>query len=201
MFMNIVYILLAIFILIISLSIKVYAFFRYDLLNNVGTIKIKVFGIITIFKSKITLIGEYLNLTPEKENVIPIKIELNNVNIKYFQSLYKRLQKKLYSTKLQCYVEMCLENAQIAALMSTVLNNIITLYFIKVAQSNKDIELYKQINTGFRHNVIETEFHYKFIITLYDFIWTAINTYIIVRRETKNEKRQQRHEQQQANIR
>lgn len=195
--MNIGYIVATLIIIIISVSLSIKLHFKYDLLKNIGLIEIKLYGIIPLLISRITLIGEYLNFTPEKENVIPIKIELNNINIEYFNRLIGKIKHKLYSSYLCTHAVISIQDASLSAIVSSLINVSVSILYSKISANNKDIKLEKYIQTGFRHNLIIADISYKFRITLFDFMWTAINTIIIIRKEIRNERQRQQKQQEQ----
>lgn len=186
--MNVYLVIIAVVIIILTLRIKINLDFEYNLLNNIGSIKVKLFKFVTIFNSKITIIGDYLNFSSQKAKVIKVKLDINDINIKFFNELSRYLKQKIYPVHLATNVNFCLENPFMAAILSNSINLILSNMFFNIKLKNNEINVANNVTTGYRHNIIILNFSFSFIITIYDLIWSLIKTTLVIRREHEKEK-------------
>lgn len=176
-------IIISVLLLVFTITISINIYFDFSLLENFGTVKLKIFKYITIFSSNVTIIGDYLNFSHKKSKVIKIKLDINDVNIQYFNELGGYIKNKILPLKLKLYFAVCLENAMASSLISSVLSLFLNLYMFSIRLNNKDMILQNEVTTGFRHNLIFIKFNFIFIVTLYDLIWSLLRTAIIIRRD------------------
>lgn len=186
--MNVYLVILSVVIIILTLRIRIDISLEYNLFNNIGTIKLKIFNFITIFNSKIAIIGDYLNFSREKAKVIKIKLDINDINIKFFNELSQYLKQKIYPLHITSNVNLCLENPFAAAVLSNSIHLILSYVFYHLKAKNHEINISNKVTTGYRHNIIDFHFRFAFIITIYDLIWSLIKTTLVIRREHEKEK-------------
>ena len=185
--MNAVYITITVVILIITLRIRIEIKLEYNLLNNIGTINIRLFKFFTILNSQITVIEDYLNVSTNKK-IIKIKLDINDFKIKFFNELNRNLNPKIHITQLYNNINFCLENPFMASVFSNTIRLVFNHLLYKVKLRNKDAEINNIITTGFRHNIIIINFKYAFIITLFDLVWSIIKTILVLRRDDEKAK-------------
>ena len=183
-FMKVFLITLLIILIIFSISFDIKINLQFDLFKNLGSIKIKIFKFITIFSIKFTVIGDYINvnLSKKEDKVVKIKIDINDENLQFINDFGGNLMQKVYSTKLVSNINFCLENPHIVSILSALTNLLFTYIFIKLKSKNKDLTIQNNVDTGFRHNLINVDFTYEFIISIYDMVWSLIKALLKRRR-------------------
>ena len=191
--MRTVLIVVVILILIVMSTIHLSARLDYDLLENVGMIKIKLFNIIPIFVSRITVAGEYLNFNKRKGKVIKIKIDLNDYEIQFFNDVGNFLKKKITLLKLHTSFLVCFENPCVSTTIGSMLNVFVSILFAQILTYTTDVDLHKYVATGFRQLELKTTINTTILFSIYDFAWALLKAYKlkIRRRHEKENKLQQ----------
>lgn len=172
---------LIISVLMLSININV----NYDVFQNIGTVVVKVM-FFTIFNSNFSVIGDYLNFSNQKSKIIKVKLDINDISIQFFSELGSYIKNKILVTKLNNNLTLCLENAFLVSIISAIINIFSNIFFTIAKNKYEDLECINYINTGYRHNILQINFTFKFIITIYDLVWSLVRTILVVRR--KNEK-------------
>ncbi len=174
-------------------TIHLSARLEYDLLENVGMIKIKLFNIIPIFVSRITVAGEYLNFNKRKGKVIKIKIDLNDDEIQFFNDVGNFLKKKITLLKLHTLFLVCFENPCVSTTIGSMLNVFVSILFAQILTYTTDVDLHKYVATGFRQLELKTTINTTILFSIYDFAWALLKAYKlkIRRRHEKENKLQQ----------
>lgn len=191
--MKTVIVVVLILLLIVMATINVSLKIEYDLLENVGSLKLKLFNLIPIFVSKITIAGEYLNFSKNKGKVIKIKIDLNDDSVQFFNDVGTFLKKKITLLKLHAAFLVCFENPSVSTMVGSMLNIVISIIFSKILTYTNDVDLQKKVATGFRQLELKTNINLSVAFSLYDFVWALLKAYKLkIRRahEKKNKLQQ-----------
>lgn len=168
--MNIYLIITAILIIIITANILITVRFKYDVFNNIGNIQLKIFGV-QLFKSDITVSGDYLNLSKKKNKIIKIKIDIHDQNVQFMQDFQKNIQKKIYPLKINADLNMCYTTPFTVSILSSFINILLSVFYTKFQTLHHDVTLTKNIKTGFRHDLILIDLTFSFSLSLYDLFW------------------------------
>lgn len=189
-------IIFAVIIVFITLMITINIQINYDILLNVGNIKIKIFKYIPIISSNITIIGDYLNFSNKKAKVIKIKLDINDFSIQFFNEFSSYIKQKILPLKLVTNGQICLENAFAVSIASAFLKLLTTIILMKLQLTYQDLDVENNIISGYRHNILTVNFEFAFAIAIYDLIWSIIRSLIVIRR--KHEKRKHNKQPQQS---
>lgn len=186
--MKILIIVLTALILLLMITLSLRMILEYDLLENMGYIKIKLFGFITIFNSSIVLVGDQLNLNRKRGKVIVIKIDFKDEKIKYVEDILKNIFNKITIIKLYCFALVCQTNPCLASYMGAIINIFISILYSQMLLKSNDIKLNKKISTGFRQDELKFKIDTKFIFSLYDVLWSITKaTKTRIRRDYEKE--------------
>lgn len=177
-----------IFLVLVTIHISIY--FEYNLLENVGKIKVVLFKFIPIFISQITIAGEYLNFSKNKGKVIKLKIDLKDDNVQFFNDVSTNLKHKIVPIKLHTSALICFENPCLSAYIGSMLNIVVSVLFAQILTHTTDIDLQKNIQTGFRHYELRFMINIELLFSLYNFAWAILKAYKQKIRR-KNEKKNQ----------
>lgn len=186
--MFIVQIIAAILIILITLTLTVSVELNFNVLKNIGVLKIKVFKIITIFNSRVSVVDEYLNFSNKKSKIVKIKLDVNDKSVQYFNELSNYIKTKILPLKLIFIANICSENSSVSSLASSFLNVVVSFYYLTIANRRPDMLLQREINTGFRHNIVEFNLKFVFVVTLYDLLWSATRSALVLRRGNEKQK-------------
>ena len=174
-------IMLFVFTIMVPICLRV----SYDLFSNIGTVQVKAFGI-TMFQSKITIIGDYLNFSNDKAKVIKVKLDINDFSFQFFNEFSGYIKNKILPTYFLANVQICLENPFVASMIAGSLKTIVSYMVVRFLATNHDMEAKSVIESGYRHNIITIKMQFAFVVTFYDLLWSVIRSVIVIRR--RNEK-------------
>lgn len=186
--MLILQIIAALLIIFITLTLTASVELSFNVLKNIGVLKIRVFKVITIFNSRVSVVDEYLNFSNKKSKIVKIKLDINDRSVQYFNELTKYIRTKVLPLKLVFVADICSENSSVSSLLSGFINVIISFYYLTISSKRPDMLLQREINTGFRHNIIEFSLKFVFVVTLYDLFWSAVRSTLVLRRGNEKQK-------------
>lgn len=170
-------IILTVITIILTLTLFITVDFEYDILRNFGKIKVLLFKIIPIFWAKITIAGEYLNFSNKKNKVIKIKIDLNDAKLQFLNDVGAYLKKKIRLTNVNVMALVCFSNPCFACYLGGFLNIVVSILYAQILAKNTDINLQKNIQTGFRQNELKLKINASLIFSLYDYFWAYLKAY------------------------
>ncbi len=190
--MTVVLIIIAVLIFLITATLFINIRFEYDVLNNVGKIKVMLYKTLILFSSGITISDSYLNLNKKGNKVIKIKIDFNDENFQFVQDLQTYLFHKLYPTKINFGAVVASENPFIACMMGSTLGIIINLLLARAKNSVRDVKVTNNVQTGFRQNMFKVDIKLSVVLSIYDFLWAFLKAYKakVRRREKKRRNKQ-----------
>ena len=178
------YVILAIAIILTArINIKVY--FQYDVLGNIGKVKITLFRVIPIFSAYLSLVGEYFRLVYGKK-VIQIKIDLSDKNLRFIRELNDSLNKRMYIHKVSTNFNIGLHNPATCSVICGYIHSIVGAILSKIKTVRPDTTVSKTVNVGYFEQVIQFEMNFQFEITLFDYVWATIAAFYKSRREVVN---------------
>ena len=190
--MTVVLIIIAVLIFLITATLFINIRFEYDVLNNVGKIKVMLYKTLILFSSGITISDSYLNLNKKGNKVIKIKIDFNDENFQFVQDLQTYLFHKLYPTEKNFGAVIASENPFIACMMGSTLGIIINLLLARAKNSVRDVKVTNNVQTGFRQNMFKVDIKLSVVLSIYDFLWAFLKAYKakVRRREKKRRNKQ-----------
>lgn len=190
--MTVVLIIIAVLIFLITATLFINIRFEYDVLNNVGKIKVMLYKTLILFSSGITISDSYLNLNKKGNKVIKIKIDFNDENFQFVQDLQTYLFHKLYPTEINFGAVIASENPFIASMMGSTLGIIINLLLARAKNSVRDVKVTNNVQTGFRQNMFKVDIKLSVVLSIYDFLWAFLKAYKakVRRREKKRRNKQ-----------
>lgn len=171
--MEVILIVLTILIFIITINLFINVSVNYDIVKNLGRIKIKLF-FFTILDAEVSLIAGYFNFFRKNKKVIQIKIDLNDKNFKFIEYAGKFFLEKI--TLTDCYSEITLglgdpSLSSIACGYVTIINGLIKSY---IYNTFDDVKVKNNVNVDFFNYSSEFRLNIQLFITIFDFVWSFI---------------------------
>lgn len=190
--MTVVLIIIAVLIFLITATLFLNIRLEYDILNNVGKIKVKFYNAVVLFSSGITISDSYLNLNKKGNKVIKIKIDFSDENFQFVQDLQTYLIHKLYPTEINLAAVVASENPFLASVAGTIFGVIVSLMLARAKNSVRDVKVVNNVQTGFRQNMFKVDIKLSIVLSIYDFIWAFLKAYKakVRRREEKRRNKQ-----------
>lgn len=175
--MTVSLIVVAVLIFVVSATLYFNISLEYDVLNNVGKLKIRLYKIIVLFSSGITISDSYLNFNKKRNKVIKIKIDFNDEGFQFVQDMQTYLIHKLCPTKINFAAVVASENPCLASMTSTILNVMVSSFFARIKNSVGDVTIKNNIQTGFRQTMFKLDVKLNVLVSLYDFVWAFLKAY------------------------
>ena len=122
------------------------------------------------------------------KKIFNIHLKVSKRQMRLFKELRKNIATKIYIKDISFYSLVCLENPAMSSLISSFLNIVSNIIFLKIKEDNYDVSLENAIKTGFRMNYIKFYFGCNVVASLIDVLWAGLMTFINSRR-VNNEKR------------
>lgn len=159
----------------LAIDLRVKLYFNYDVLKNIGNIKLKLFGI-TIFKSQVSLIGEYFNFIKGNKKVIQIKININNKNIEIIKDTFSYYLKKIFFICFYNSFTISSTNPFLCTMVAGSLKSAGGVLDSIVNSKYPNTKFNSNVNVGFIENAFKVELYTHLLINLFDLIWSFIKT-------------------------
>ncbi len=163
------------------LDFRISIVIMYDASENLGYIKIKIFGIL-IFDGEISLTSEYFKMVHGKKKVIQINLlSINKETIRLFEDISSLFLKRINLVRLKLFSRISGDSPYTIAMLSGVMSSIYGLLLTKLQTEYPYSQLDKLFATSFCGGEFSLAFSGKIFINIYDFIW-AIARAIYIRR-------------------
>ena len=180
------FIVLNIIIVVIS-TIRFGVTFTYNILSNIGHIKITIFGI-PIFSKDITFYISPSNIT--NKNVLHIKLNFKHNSFEYFKSVVEEIVGKIYLQKIQLISYVGIKENAYSTSLITGYNSVIYSGMQSYIKSlNLDTNLDFKINTNWLENNLSILANSTIYISIYDIIWCVL--YALIKRRTYGQRSKQ----------
>ncbi len=192
---NIFYIILASIILIFTLTLLITINIEYDLINNEGKVKVKLYKLIVVFVSDITISDSYLNFNKKNKKVIKLKIDLHDDKFMFVNDIQTYLKHKMFPVEVYLGGVIAFENPFICSIITTITNVGVNVFLSKIKNASQHIIIENNIQIGYRQNMLKFNLQMSSIISLYDFVWAilkAFKTKVIRNEKTKRSKQSSR---------
>ena len=175
--MEIVFVIIAISVFIITINLSIKASVSYDFVKNIGYISIRLFKL-QLFYSEVSLIAGYFNLIRKNKKVIQIKFDINDKNFKFVEDISTYVIKKIHLVKLNSQFDLKgLDPSQISILAGYVL--VVEGVLRSVIQSKyPDALVDSDMKTGYYENKLKFIINLNILITLFDFLWAILRAFI-----------------------
>ena len=160
-------------IFLITINLFIHINLDYDLIKNIGQVKVKVFGI-TVIKSNVSLIAGYFNFINRNKKVVQIKIDLNDKNFQFMEDAGKFFIEKITLTKLENEWIMSIYDPAVSSVAGgylIVINGIIKSLFL---QRFPDAKINNRVKVDFFTNDLQFSLDVGLFITVFDFIWAFV---------------------------
>lgn len=178
--MSTLLIIVAVVIVIITVTLNIGLNVKYDLLKNIGNIKISVFGI-TVFKIDVSLIAGYFNLIRKNKKIIQIKINIDEDSFKFVNDISNNFKQKIYLSKIEFKALVCSKSAKNISELAGLLYVITGVVGSKIKANNSETMIENKINIGYLNEQLKIGIKANVLICLFDIIW-AISKAITQRR-------------------
>lgn len=178
--MSTLLIIVAVVIVIITVTLNIGLNVKYDLLKNIGNIKISVFGI-TVFKVDVSLIAGYFNLIRKNKKIIQIKINIDKDSFKFVNDISNNFKQKIYLSKIEFEAFVCSKSAKNISELAGLLYVITGVVGSKIKANNSETIIENKINIGYLNEQLKIGIKANVLICLFDIIW-AISKAITQRR-------------------
>lgn len=185
--MQSLWLIIVVFFLVI-LIVPIYANLHvsYDVLSNVGSLSLFIFGI-KIFAYKLKFKGRQLVLMSQKETK-DVELELSDKQMRFLEQLNSELKQKVVVKKIAVLSRIGMEDAYVTALVNGIFVSIVNsaLAYIKNLKSMAKIELVNEPAYNGKHFTACT--YVKFTITIIDLLYSLFMALVIKRRSEKYER-------------
>lgn len=171
--MELVFVIISLFVLIVTINIFISADIEYDFKKNIGYVAIKIFNIL-VFKSEVSIIAGYFNFIRKNKKVIQIKLDLNDVNFQLLTSVGEYFLKKISISKISTNATFMSYNPDILSLTTSMYYIVYGLIVSKYSNKIPDCDFENFVKINFFDNKIIFNFKIIMLITLFDFIWVMI---------------------------
>ena len=185
--MNIFYLLILILILILCSYMMVDINLKYNLNNNIGTIRINLFKI-PIFIGEFSIKQNIIEINRNKKK-LKINLDLNQRQLNLIKQFRISIANKVYIDSLYLNTTICMENAFEVAIISGIYRLLSNYLLLKIYLNNKDLYLSNVLDTGFRHQLINVKLKSTIYASIFDILWAVIYTIIWDRREYNEERK------------
>ena len=179
--MNIFFIIMAVLLGLITISIFISAELRFNVYENIGFIKIKLFKIVPLFYSKIKLQNNYINLKSKKRN-IKLKLDVNDESWELIKIVNAYFANKIYFNELNLNLVLSNENVSFIATASGFVNVLLSIVLSAFKNAHTECVISKNIETGFRHNVIDCYLKASVAVSLLDYLWSYYKAIVLLKR-------------------
>ncbi len=163
----------AVFIITLTINLRISLKLDYCVTSNEGHILLKFFGI-PVFSSKFTIAGNFITLTRKRNKVINIKISLKDNSVQFIQDVLHSLQRKIYIQRLDFEAFVALLNAMNVALVSGYLSTISGILMSLVSMRNKDTKYNHHITSAYDQSKLQLVLQTVVYLNLYDLIWSML---------------------------
>ena len=174
--MNNAVIVFFIVVLIITIRITISIQFNYDVLENNGEVKIKLFNFIKVFSANIKVSGPFIKLSSKKAGEKLVKLDLQDKNIKFINDLQKNIINKIYLIAFNSIIIFGSENSLITTSVMQIINIINAYLFVKILNFESDASISMQTFPVFAQNKTNIYFNTKFIISIFYMLYALLKT-------------------------
>ncbi len=172
-------------ILLFTASIQINIYLDYDIFENCGNISLTIFHIIPILRRQISIQNGYILLI-SKKRIRKVKLDINDKSVHLVRELNNHMKSKIYTTKLATDFYIGCQNPQICSLIAGYINVIEGMLFAKIKAREVDTDVSKNINISYTQDKIMFLFDYRFVATIFDYIWSLWVALYRVRRRFKH---------------
>ena len=172
--MSVIWYILLIIILLLSMLLKIGIYATYNLLGNIGVVKISIFGI-PIISKHITFYGNYFNISKEYADAIKIKIDFKSSSIKIIKDFMASFISKLYIQKL--YLQSVIgikSNAYFTAFAVGEISSVLCIMQSYIKALNKDIVVNNNVLPNYIENQATITLKTTIYVCLYDIVWAIL---------------------------
>lgn len=172
-YMKTILIITAITVIILTISLNVTAEIQYDIYENIGNIKIKIYGI-TVFSGEISFVAGYFNLFRKTKKIIQLKVDFNSDNIRFFKNISENLKQKIYLTNLEtniCMSSKSASNVSILGGCAIVLGDLIAS---KISSISSETVTEHNVAIGYTAESFSVGFGASVYVCLFDGVWAFL---------------------------
>lgn len=166
-------------IVLLVLDFRIVVSANYDFENNIGLIKIKLFGI-KIFQGKFSLVGDYINFVGNNKNVLQIKlVDIDAKTIKIVREIGKSFAKRINVLSLNLFSNVCGQSPYHVSLLNGFIKMMFGVAHSNIRAQNDYITLRSNVYSNFLNDDLMLGFECCVVINLYDLIWSVIRSLYI----------------------
>lgn len=177
------------FIIFFVVDIRISLILNYDIYENLGHIKIKLFGI-TFFTGEVSLTSEYFKMVHGKKKVIQINLfSINKETIRLIEDISDLFVKRINLVSLVLRCKLYGDEPFRLAMTSGWIRVLFGLILTKVQAQYPYSCLNNSVESNFFGNEFSLALSGKIFINIYDFIWAIARSIYIRRFGNYGEKR------------
>jgi len=171
--MELVFVIISIFVLIVTFNIFINANIEYNFYNNIGYVKFRIFNI-CIFKGEISFIAGYFNFIRKNKKVIQIKLDFNDENFKLITDIGEYFFKKIHINKLALSANSMSYSPNLLAIICSIYYTIYGLSVSYLSNKLPDCEFENLTKISFFNNELRFKIDMSVLLTLFDLIWAIV---------------------------
>lgn len=176
-------ILILVLLLVLQLTIK--AKFFFNVLQNRGKLQLKFINI-PIIDYQISFHMDYLKLTNKKGKNKYLPIEFNEQTLAEYNNFQEILFKKTYFKNASVYLNFGYKDSAFSTAMVCGYFDVITKGLYSVLRTKKnEVEFISKIYPNYKKNVIKIGIKAKLSMSIYDLIWSYLESKVTSKKNTK----------------
>ncbi len=178
---------ISILIIILTIDLRIKVFFEYDILKNIGRLKLKLFGI-TVFSGEFSVVGEYFNLIRGNKKVIQIKINLTNNNLKFLKKIVSFYLQKIYVLAIKSDIYISGSNPFLVTMIAGSAKSFGGVFDTNMLAKHQYTDTKTNVLFAFNDNCFKINIYSHIMLNIFDFLWSII-TVLYIRSVNKNERK------------
>lgn len=175
--MDLFFIITSVVVIIISFNLHLSVVLNYDIIKNIGKLKIKLFGI-PFFVSEISLIAGYFNIVRKNKKVLQIRIDFADKNFKFLSDVSEYFFKKLFISHMITDIDYSGSEACSTAIIGGYIMAIEGIVRSVAFSKMPDTTFKNDTRVNYGENKIVIGLKSGALITIFDFLWAVIRALV-----------------------
>jgi len=175
--MELFFIITSVVVVVITINLYMSISFEYNIIKNIGKLKIKVFKI-PFFVSEISLIAGYFNFKRKNKKVLQIKFDLADKNFKFLSDVWSYVLKKIFISHIYTDIKFSGKDPSTTAILGGYIMAIEGIVRSIGLSKFPDTEFKNSTNIKFYENRILVGLKSGALISIFDFLWAIIRALI-----------------------
>lgn len=172
-YMKTVLFVVLILIILITFTLDVGVKINYNILKNIGEVKLKLFGI-KVFSGEISIIAGYFNFIRKNKKVIQIKVDLSDKNFRFVKDLSDNFKQRIYLKNFSSEFVVCSKSAKNVSVLAGNLNVINGYVSSRLLADNSDTTISSVVLVGYLNEYLWAEITATIYVCIFDVVWAFL---------------------------